>query len=72
MNADLEEAQEIGATPQGNRRIVYVTGGTFEGPKLKGEILPGGGDWVLFRPDGVGQLDVRATARTDDGDLIYV
>ncbi len=71
MSADLAEAQDVGATPQGNRRIYYVTGGTFEGPKLKGEVLPGGGDWALVRPDGAVQLDVRATLRTGDGELIY-
>ena len=35
-------------------------------------MLPGGGDWVLVRKDGVSQLDVRITLRTDDGALIYV
>ena len=71
MSVDLEDAQEIGATPHGVRRIYYVKGGTFEGPKAKGQVLPGGGDWLLLRPDGAGELDVRATARTDDGHLIY-
>ena len=71
VTADLEEAQDVGATPHGNRRIYYVTGGAFEGPKLRGEVLPGGGDWLLLRPDGAGELDVRATLRTDDGHLIY-
>ncbi len=71
MTADLEEPQAVGGTPHGNRRIYYVTGGEFEGPKLKGEVLPGGGDWALVRPDGLVQLDVRATLRTDDGELIY-
>ncbi len=71
MTADLAEAQNVGATPRGNRRIYYVTGGEFKGPKLKGDVLPGGGDWALVRPDGVVALDVRATLRTDDGELIY-
>ncbi len=71
VSVDLEEAQPIGLTPHGNRQIVYVKGGTVEGPKIKGELLPGGGDWFLIRPDGVGELDVRATLRTDDGHLIY-
>jgi hypothetical protein len=52
--------------------IFYVKGGSFQGPKLKGEVLPGGGDWFLLRPDGVGELDVRGTFRTDDGALVYV
>jgi hypothetical protein len=71
VSVDLEQPQNVGATPHGNRQIFYVKGGTFEGPKLKGEVLPGGGDWFMFRPDGAGELDVRATVRTDDGHLIY-
>jgi hypothetical protein len=72
MSATLGQAQGLGATPQGNRWIVPVTGGTFTGPRLKGEVLPGGGDWLRVRPDGVSELDVRITLRTDDGHLIYV
>jgi hypothetical protein len=60
------------ATPQtvGPRRIVPVTGGTFEGPKLKGTALGGGGDWILTRPDGASELSVRLTLKTDDDQLI--
>lgn len=70
MHVDLEPPQVIGAAPAGNRQVFIVKGGTFEGPRIKGTLLPGGGDWALMRPDGV-QLDVRATAQTDDGALIY-
>jgi hypothetical protein len=41
LSADLEVPQEIGATPHGIRRIIYVQGGTVSGPKLKGEVLRG-------------------------------
>lgn len=64
--------QAIGAGPQGERRIAEVTGGTFQGPRLNGRILPGGADWILVRPDGVTQLDVRVTLETNDGALIYL
>ncbi len=64
--------QMVGPTPIGERRIAKVTGGTFEGPELKGTILPGGGDWLLLRADGSLQLDVRATLKTDDDALIYM
>lgn len=67
MTADIEPPLDIGS-----RRIYNVTGGSFAGPKLRGEILPGGGDWLRVRPDGVSELDVRATLKTDDGALIYV
>ena len=67
----LEEGQDVGAAPGGHRRIFHVKGGAFEGPKLKGVVLPGGGDWTLGRSDGSSRLDVRITLRTDDGHLIY-
>jgi hypothetical protein len=71
VSVDLEEPQDVGNTPHGARRIYYVKGGTVNGPKLQGEVLPGGGDWLLLRPDGAAELDVRGTIRTDDGHLIY-
>jgi len=71
MHVDLEPPQVVGPTPQGMRQIFIVKGGTIDGPKLKGELLPGGGDWALLRSDGAVQLDVRATMRTEDGALIY-
>lgn len=71
MRVELEPPQMIGQTLQGNRQIFYVRSGTFEGPRMKGAVLPGGGDWFLLRPDSVGELDVRATLKTDDGALIY-
>jgi len=71
ISADLEEPLVLGATPRGVRQIFGIKGGTFEGPRIKGEILCSGADWFLLRPDGVGELDVRATMRTDDGELVY-
>jgi hypothetical protein len=62
--------QPIGETPAGNRRIGLVAGGTFEGPKLRGTVLPGGADWIIVRPDGVTALDVRIVLQTDDGAAI--
>jgi len=62
---------DVGAVPYGTRRIAPLAGGNFEGPRLRGSVLPGGsGDWLLLRPDGVLELDFRATLRTDDGALI--
>jgi hypothetical protein len=62
--------QPVGQTPNGNRRIGLVAGGTFEGPKLRGIVLPGGADWIIARPDGVTTLDVRIVLQTDDGAAI--
>jgi len=62
--------QRLGAVPQGTRVIAAIAGGTFEGPRLRGKVLPGGGDWTLLRADGVLELDLRITLETDDGALI--
>jgi hypothetical protein len=61
----------IGAVPLGVRRTALVTGGAFEGPRLRGTILPAGSaDWLLLRQDGVLELDLRCTLKTDDGAVI--
>ena len=62
--------QKLGAVPHGTRIIAPITSGTFEGPRLRGKVLPGGGDWTLSRSDGVLELDLRITLETDDGALI--
>ena len=63
---------DLGNTPYGHRRIARIAGGNFEGPKLKGTVLPGGGDWLLVRNDQVLQLDVRLVMETDDKQMIYM
>ena len=70
--ADLKPPVDVGAGPAGARQIFDVTGGSFEGPTLRGKLLPSGADWLLMGSDGVGRLDVRGTFETDDGAHIYV
>lgn len=72
LRATLKEPVEVGAGPGGVRRIFDVTGGRVEGARVRGDVLPSGGDWILIGADGVGRLDVRATLRTDDGAHVYV
>ncbi|MBW2365485.1 MAG: DUF3237 domain-containing protein [Deltaproteobacteria bacterium] len=69
--ANLDEPQIVGETPSGIRMIFPITGGYCKGEEVSGEILPVGADWFLLRPDGIGELDVRATLRTNDDALIY-
>ena len=59
----------LGKGPQGERRVAIVTGGHFEGARLKGTVAEGGSDWILARPDALA-LDVRVALRTHDGHLI--
>jgi hypothetical protein len=63
---------KFGAVPYGVRSFVPVAGGDFEGPRLRGKVLPGGGDWLLLRSDDVLELDLRITLETDDHALIYM
>jgi len=63
---------EVGAVPRGRRRIVPIEGGTFEGPALRGTVLPGGADWQIVRADGLAELDTRYTLKTEAGDVIYI
>ena len=64
--------QRIGAVPLGTRVTAPIASGHFEGPRLRGKVLPGGGDWTLLRGDGVLELDLRVTLETDDGALIHM
>lgn len=70
--AKLAAAVDVGQGPYGLRRVIEVTGGDFDGPRLRGEVLSGGGDWLLVGPDGWGRLDVRLQLRTHDGAAIYM
>lgn len=69
---DLKPRLNIGDGPVGRRVLFGSAGGSFEGPRLRGEVLEGGGDWALFRPDGTMALDVRLTLRTHDDALIQM
>lgn len=70
FDSQISDLQELGETPFGTRKIYIVGGGNFWGERIKGQALPGGGDWVLINPQGLARLDVRKTIRTDDGALI--
>jgi hypothetical protein len=62
----------LGKSKYGWRRIVPIIGGTFDGPNISGEVLPGGEDWQLTRPDGDTELYARYLLKTNDGHLIQV
>jgi hypothetical protein len=64
--------QAIGACPRGTRLTFPITGGVFDGDRLRGKVLSGGDDWVIKRPDGVLELDLRITLQTDDGALVHM
>jgi hypothetical protein len=73
LSMTLHPMHELGKTPAGERRVVPVSGGRFDGDRLAGEVLPhGGSDLLLTRADGSFQQDVRLTLLTQDGGLILM
>lgn len=60
----------VGNTGGALRRVGVVSGGSFEGARLSGEVQDGGSDWQTVRPDGAVALDVRLVLKADDGALI--
>ena len=73
MDADTGTRIQIPGGPQGGRLVVAVTGGTFEGERLRGSIAAQpGGDWLTMRDDGSYKLDVRLILETDDGASILM
>jgi hypothetical protein len=71
LTLEAQTPHNLGSA-SGGRLIVPVSGGTFAGPRLKGTIVPPGGDWIVQRSDGSRVLDVRILLQTDDGQKIYV
>ena len=68
----IANAINVGDSKYGNRNIIPITGGTFEGPKISGEVLPYGADWQLVRPDGDVEFNARYLLKTNDGYTIQV
>ncbi len=68
----LQGALDVGKLPEGFRRVIPITGGTFRGPAMAGTVVPGGADWNLQRSDGAGSVEAAYYLRTDDGVLIRI
>ncbi len=68
-------ALEVGP-PQmqaGALRVVPVTGGRFDGPGLRGHVVPGtSADWLRVEADGTAHMDVRLVLRTEAGEELFM
>ncbi len=62
----------VGKTPNAFRRVGIVTGGSFAGERLSGQVVSGGNDWQAVRGDGCTKLDVRLLLNTTDDALIVL
>jgi hypothetical protein len=72
LRVQVGAPMELGEVPRGRRRIIPILGGTFEGPNIRGKVLPGGADWQVVRADGLAELDTRYALQTEQGSLIYI
>ena len=72
IKAKVGPIQDLAQTARGHRRIIDILGGEVHGPRLEGEILPGGADWQIVRPDGTIEVVARYTIRSSAGALVYV
>jgi hypothetical protein len=66
------QTQGFGTTPEGTRRIIPITGGSFRGPLMAGVVVPGGANWNLSRSDGASLVDASYYLQTDDGVMLRI
>lgn len=78
VEVELGELVDHGETRSGRRRVIPITGGRMRGLGAFATVLPaaeiesGGADWQVVRPDGAIEVDTRYTARTPQGDRLYL
>jgi len=72
LKVTLGETFSIENTQHGRRTVIPITGGTFEGPQLKGTIINGGADYQLANAQGRTELEAIYCIKTDDGVYIHV
>ena len=71
LAVDVGEPVSMGPTPLGERRVVPILGGTFQGPSMRGVVLPGA-DWQIARADGVLDIDAQYALRDTGGGIVRV
>ena len=72
LKVTLGETFSIENTQHGRRTVIPITGGTFEGPLLKGTIISGGADYQIANAQGRTELEAIYCIKTDDGVYIHV
>jgi len=73
LKVTLGETYTIDETQHGKRIVIPITGGTFEGPNIKGTIVNGGADYQLEN-QALKRTELEAiySIKTDDGVYIHV
>jgi hypothetical protein len=68
----VDGVQKVGSVPHGTRVTAPIASGHFDGPRLRGNVLPGGDDWTVMRSGGLVELDLRVTLENEDNALIHM
>jgi hypothetical protein len=71
IEAQVGPPQSLGPSPMGERRLIPILGGQFQG-RISGKVLPGGADWQILRTDGFADIDARYQLETTEGHRIEV
>jgi hypothetical protein len=69
---DIGPAEHVGQAGGAPVGFTPILGGTVQGPRLSGQVVPGGGDWTVTRSGYAVDLDARYLIRADDGALIDI
>jgi hypothetical protein len=73
LAVEVGELTSLGAVPTGERRVVPITGGTFDSDEgWRGNVLPGGADWQLLRADDVLEVNARYVLQDTNGARVQV
>ncbi len=72
IRAEIAPPLDGGAGRAGHRRVIPITGGTVDGPRLTGRVVPGGADYELQRTDGASLVEAHYTIQASDGTPIYI
>ena len=73
LTVEVGDITSLGAVPSGERRVVAITGGSFDSDEgWRGQVLPGGADWQLLRSDGVLEVDARYVLQDVKGHRVQV
>ena len=73
LHVKLGQTYTVGQTAHGSRVVIPITGGTFEGPNMKGTVLEGGADYQLVdQAKGRNEIEAIYSIKTDDGVFIHI
>lgn len=72
IRVEVAPPVEQGEIDGGRRRFIPITGGMVYGPRLKGTVLPGGGDWQTIMPGGLARIEARYFVKAEDGTVVEI